>query len=53
MDQFFEILVSALLVIGGFPGFVGAHGLAITPDPDSVVADIKTRYESRLKEIFA
>ena len=23
------------------------------PDPDSVVADIKTRYESRLKEIFA
>ena len=23
------------------------------PDPDSVVVDIKTRYESRLKEIFA
>ncbi|MFV0293636.1 MAG: Na+/H+ antiporter subunit E [Paracoccus sp. (in: a-proteobacteria)] len=23
------------------------------PDPDSVVTDIKTRYESRLKEIFA
>ena len=23
------------------------------PDPDSVVLDIKTRYESRLKEIFA
>ncbi|TKW66654.1 MAG: Na+/H+ antiporter subunit E [Paracoccus denitrificans] len=23
------------------------------PDPDSVVADIKTRYESRLKEIFS
>lgn len=23
------------------------------PDPDSIVTDIKTRYESRLKEIFA
>ena len=33
MDQFFEILVSALLVIGGFFGFVGSYGLVKLPDP--------------------
>ena len=33
MDQFFEILVSALLVIGGFIGFVGSYGLVKLPEP--------------------
>ena len=33
MDQFFEILVSALLVIGGFFGFVGSYGLVKLPEP--------------------
>ncbi len=33
MDQFFEILVSALLVIGGLFGFVGSYGLVKLPEP--------------------
>ena len=33
MDLFFEILVSALLVIGGFFGFVGSYGLVKLPEP--------------------
>lgn len=33
MDLFFEILVSALLVIGGLFGFVGSYGLVKLPEP--------------------
>lgn len=33
MDLFFEILVSALLVIGGVFGFVGSYGLVKLPEP--------------------
>ena len=33
MDQFFEILVSALLVIGGLFGFVGSYWLVKLPEP--------------------
>ena len=33
MDQFFEILVSALLLIGGLFGFVGSYGLVKLPEP--------------------
>ena len=33
MDLFWEILISALLVIGGFFGLVGSFGLVKLPDP--------------------
>ena len=33
MELFWEILVSALLVIGGFFGLVGSYGLVKLPDP--------------------
>ncbi|MDO5641427.1 MAG: Na+/H+ antiporter subunit G [Paracoccus sp. (in: a-proteobacteria)] len=33
MDLFFEILVSFMLVISGFFGFVGSYGLVKLPDP--------------------
>lgn len=33
MDLFFEILVSAFLVISGFFGFVGSYGLVKLPEP--------------------
>lgn len=33
MDLFFEILVSALLVISGVVGFVGSFGLVKLPEP--------------------
>lgn len=33
MEMFWEILVSALLVIGGFFGLVGSYGLVKLPDP--------------------
>ena len=33
MDLFFEILVSGLLVISGFFGFVGSYGLVKLPEP--------------------
>ena len=33
MDLFFEILVTALLVISGIFGFVGSYGLVKLPEP--------------------
>ncbi|MFV0293638.1 MAG: Na+/H+ antiporter subunit G [Paracoccus sp. (in: a-proteobacteria)] len=33
MDLFFEILISALLVISGIFGFVGSYGLVKLPEP--------------------
>ena len=33
MDLFFEILVSALLIISGIFGFVGSYGLVKLPEP--------------------